>query len=212
MLLLTEERGTSDGEPTVVTTCHTQLVSTRRELLLTSKLALGREVQDHTSRPGKAPAPVDLTAAVAACARAVAAARPGSVEVLPAEDRTRRRLPDLGPALLAELGKGGVTARPGKTEARLEAEAEATAEAEERAYEARAAEEPTYDDEGNLVEPAEPAAPAAGPRSTHALVVRVFEDSWAGAAGEYRSVIAVSILVDRATREVVAMSVTRVRG
>ncbi len=42
--------------------------------------------------------------------------------------------------------------------------------------------------------------------------MRVFEESWNGADGEYRSVIAVSVLVDVATREVVAMSVTRVRG
>lgn len=210
--LLTEERGTSDdGDPKVVLTCHTQAVSVRsRELLLTSKTAVGRVLAERASRPGTPPGPVDLSPAVAACARAVAAARPGSVDLLPVEDRTRRRLGDLGPTFLAKLGAAGVTARAAAREEEQDAEAEA--EAEQRAFEARAAEEPTYDAEGNLVEPAEPAAPAAAARGTHALAVRVFEESWSGADGEYRSVVAVSILVDLATREVVAMTVTRVRG
>lgn len=178
--LLTEERGTSDdGDPKVVLTCHTQAVSVRsREILLTSKTAVGRVLADRASRPGTPPGPVDLSPAVAACARAVAAAKPGSVDLLPVEDRTRRRLGDLGPTFLAKLGAAGVTARAAAGE----------------------------DEQGAEAEAEQPAA------ATHALAVRVFEESWSGDDGEYRSVVAVSILVDLATREVVAMTVTRVRG
>jgi len=187
---ISSERTTSDDGKKVETSYHFQLVGVAdRHVIVTSRTSkLRADDARRTRQPPGQPGPVDLGPAVAACARMVAAAKASAVDVLPAEDRTRRRFPDLGPALVGELGAAGVTAQ---VVARDGGDEELS---RERDHEE------------------DPGADVDGPRATHTLATRLFEESWSGADGEpYRSVIAVFFLVD-ATSEVAAMSVVRVRG